>query len=402
VAGPPRSTATPRAIDTRVVHPPVPAPQAGVPLAPQLDPSSTYAFDDVSEFALASSEKVGAGYVYARWANPTVDAFEAAVADLEGAEAAEAFASGMAAISAVFLALCGSGDRVVSSRALYGNAFSLLADRLPRYGIEADLVGLDDFEAYERALPGAKALYVETIANPRVTVPDLPRLAALAARHGVPLVVDNTFASPLLCRPLELGAAIVVHSATKFLGGHHDLLGGVVCASEEALSPIRAVARDLGPTMSPFTAWLGLRGMQTLHLRVDRSCANALRIADALASHPQVAGVAYPALEGDESKDRADDLLGGRGGGVVGFDVSGGRARAARFQQELRLVHPAASVGGTHTLVVHAASVTHTQLTAAQLAEAGLGEGFCRLSVGLEDPADVIEDLRGALDRAAA
>ena len=363
-----------------------------------LDLSSTYAFDDVDSFAKASHEKVGAGYVYTRWANPTVDAFESAVADLEGLEEAEAFSSGMAAISAVFLALCSAGDRVVAARQLYGNTHSLLTERLPRYGITCDLFDVEDLDSVERALPGTRLLYCETIGNPRVVVADLPRLGSLAAAAGVPLVVDNTFASPALCRPAEHGATIVVHSATKFLGGHHDLVGGVVCTDPATIAAIRQVARDLGPTLAPFNAWLALRGMATLHLRVERSCETALRVARALESHPDVSRVYYPGLERDASRPLADALLDGRGGGTLGFDLAGDADSAKRFQESLRVIKRAASLGGTHSLIVNAASVTHTQLGPEQLVEAGISEGFCRLSVGLEDADDLIADLRGALD----
>ncbi len=304
----------------------------------------------------------------------------------------------MAAICAVFLGLCSGGDRVVASRRLYGNSYSLLAQRLPRYGIDTTFVDLDDFDGYERALPGARVLYTETIGNPLCEVPELPRLAELAHSYGVPLIVDNTFASPLLCRPLEHGAALSLHSATKFLGGHHDLLGGVVSGSEDLLSPVRSLGRDMGATLSPFNAWLALRGMQTLAVRVERSSSSALAVAQALTTHPDIEGVFYPMLDGDPSRLRAEKLLGGRGGGTLGFSVAGGRARAARFQETLRLINRAASLGGTHSLIVHAASVTHTQLSATELAAAGISEGFCRLSVGLEDPEDLIADLRSALE----
>jgi cystathionine beta-lyase/cystathionine gamma-synthase len=364
---------------------------------PVLDQSTTYAFSDSAAFAKASKERVGAGYVYTRWANPTIDAFEAAVADLEGADDAEAFSTGMAAIAAIFLATCSAGDRVVSARQLYGNSYSLMTTRLPRYGITADFFDVDDFDGIERALPGAKLLYCETIGNPAVLVADLPRLGRLAAAAGVPLVVDNTFASPILCRPLEHGASIVVHSATKFLGGHHDLMGGIVLGDPPTLAPIKELARDLGPTLAPFNAWLAMRGMTTLHLRVERSSRSALEVAQALAAHPAIERVHYPALGDGEQKRLAGELLGGLGGGTMGFDVAGARERAARFQESLEIVRPAASLGGTHSLIVHAASVTHTQLTADELVSAGISEGFCRLSVGLEDPADIVADLDRAL-----
>lgn len=385
---------------TRAVHPPAPKAQPGVPVAPLLDPSSTYGFSDSESFAAASEAKVGAGYVYTRWANPTIDAFESAVADLEGAEAAEAFSSGMAAISSVFMALCSQGDTAVVARQLYGGTHALTQTMLPRFGIETTLCDVDDYDVIAKALDGAKLLYCETIGNPRIVVADLPRLAELARDAGVPLVVDNTFASPILCRPIEHGAGVSIHSATKFLGGHHDLMGGIVCGSEEIIDRVADLARELGPTLSPFNAWLGLRGIATMPLRVERSSETALEVARALRAHPKVGDVCYPALEGDPSKALADRLLGGKGGGTLGFDVVGGRAAAARMQDALELIIPAASLGGTHSLLVHAASVTHTQLSAAELTAAGISEGFCRLSVGLEDPSDLIADLQHALDAA--
>jgi cystathionine beta-lyase/cystathionine gamma-synthase len=341
---------------------------------------------------------VGSGYVYQRWANPTVDRFESAVAALEGAEQAAAFASGMAAISAVFLALCRGGDRVVSTRQLYGNTHSLVTETLPRYGISATTVDVDDLNGIEQALAGARLLYCETIGNPRARVADLKALGSLAAAAGVPLIVDNTFASPVLCRPLEHGAAASLHSATKFIGGHHDLLGGVVCGSPEIIDQLRGVARDFGGNLAPFNAWLALRGIETLPLRVERSCATCLSVAQALGTHPKVEAVFYPLLSGNPDVSLCESLLGGRGGGVVGFDVAGGRAGAKSFLEGLQLIKQAASLGGTNSLIVHSASVTHTQLGPRELEEAGISEGFCRLSVGLEDPADLIEDLTSALE----
>jgi cystathionine beta-lyase/cystathionine gamma-synthase len=286
----------------------------------------------------------------------------------------------------------------VATRQLYGGTHALFTDVLPRYGITADLFDVDDHDGIAGALPGARLLYCETIGNPRIQIADLPRLASLAHAAGIPLAVDNTFASPMLCRPAEHDVDIVVHSATKFLGGHHDLLAGIVCGSPTHLEPIRSVAREMGGSCSPFNAWLALRGVATLHLRVERACESALSIAHALERHAEVAAVFYPALEADPSYELAGTLLGGRGGGTLAFDVIGGRERAARFQESLRVIRPAASLGGTHSLIVHAASVTHTQLSEEQLAAAGISAGFCRLSVGLEDADDLIDDLHSALD----
>jgi cystathionine beta-lyase/cystathionine gamma-synthase len=303
----------------------------------------------------------------------------------------------MAAISGTLLGLAQEGDRVVTARQLYGGSHSLMSHILPRYGIETELCDVRDYEHIGKALDGAKVLYCETIGNPLITVADLPRLADIAKSAGVTAVVDSTFATPILCRPLELGFDVVVHSATKFLGGHNDLLGGVVISDEVTLEPIRDLARELGPSLAPFNAWLLLRGMQTLPLRVERSSETALAIARALAKNPEINAVYYPALEGDESKNLCDALLGGRGSGTLGFDLSGGRDRGRRFQEALRIITPAASLGGSRSLIVHAASVTHTQLSPDDLEAAGIPEGFCRLSVGLEDPEDLIADLEQAV-----
>ena len=390
-----------RGLSTRAVHRPELPEQDGTPLAPPLDLSSTYSFEDTDAFAKASEQRVGAGYVYTRWANPTVDAFEASVADLEGADDAEAFASGMAAISSTFTALTRPGDRIVAARQLYGNSYSLLNTRVKDAGVTTDFFDVEDLAGIEAALPGAAMLYCETIGNPRIVVADLPRLGAMARAARVPLVVDNTFASPVLCRPVEHGASLVVHSATKFLGGHHDLVGGIACGDPATIHKLRKVARDLGPTLAPFNAWLAMRGLSTLPLRVERSSSSALRVAQALETSPHVERVDYPGLPSNPSYDLCRTVLGGTGGGTIGFVVGGGRERAGRFQEALEVVLPAASLGGTHSLVVHAASVTHTQLTPAELEAAGMDEGFCRLSVGLEDPEDLVEDMLGALDETA-
>ena len=358
-------------------------------------------FEDAAEFAKASQEKVGAGYVYSRWANPTVDAFAAAVADLEGAEDAEGFSSGMAAIATTLLTLCESGDRVVAARQLYGGTHSLTQALLPRFGIQTDLVDIDDHEGIRAAVRGAKALYCETIGNPTMRVANLPVLGEIADEAGVPMIVDNTFASPVLCRPLELGARITIHSATKFLGGHHDITGGVVCGDPASLARIRELVRELGPTMSPFNAWLALRGISTIHLRVERSCRTASKNARALEQDADVERVFFPALETSPDKALADELLGGNGGANLAFDLAGGRDRAARFQNALKVIKAAASLGGSHSLLVHAASVTHTQLSPEELQAAGISEGFCRLSVGIEDEDDLLGDLDQAL-RASA
>lgn len=330
-----------------------------------------------------------------------MDAFALAVADLEGAEGAEAFSSGMATISTVFLSLCRSGDRIAAVRQLYGGTYSILSHTLPRFGIETTFADMDDFEGIAAAAKGAKLLFCETLGNPGIQVADLERMGAIAAEAGIPLVVDNTFASPILCRPLEHGATISLHSATKYIGGHHDLVGGIACTDGETLAQIQALARELGPTMAPMNAWLALRGLQTLALRVERTSSTALAIARFLESDPSVGTVFYPGLESSPTHGLTTELLGGRGGGTLGFDVKGGRERAEEFQNRLKLILPAASLGGTHSLIVHAASVTHTQLDEKELEAAGISEGFCRMSVGIENPDDLMGDLGQALKTTA-
>ena len=386
-----------RGLGTRAVHPPAPPHQPGEGVVPFIDQVATYAFEDSDTFARASEDKVGSGYVYTRWANRTTDAFQEAMADLEGTEEAEAFASGMAAISAAFLALCEPGDKVLSARQLYGGTHSLTSQLLPRFNINTSLVDVDDFDQIKIELQGAKLFYCETIGNPAIKVADLARLGELAQDAGVPMVVDNTFASPVLARPAEYGATVILHSATKFIGGHHDLIGGVMCADHDTMLKVRRWTRELGPTLAPFNSWLALRGLSTMPLRVVRSSETALAVARFLEDHLAIDAVYYPALDSSPDKERADRLLGGQGGGTIAFNVAGGKQVAAAFQDRLELIKRAASLGGSHSLIVHAASVTHTQLSEEELHAAGISEGFCRLSIGLEDADDLIADLDQAL-----
>ena len=386
-----------RGLGTRAVHIPEVPEQPGDPIVPVIDQVSTYSFDDSETFARASEDKVGSGYVYTRWANRTTDAFQAAMADLEGTEEAEAFSSGMAAISAAFLALCEPGDKVVSARQLYGGTHSLTSHLLPRFNIATTLVDMDDFDQMKVELQGATLFYCETLGNPAIKVADLARLGELANDAGVPMVVDNTFASPVLCRPAEYGANVIVHSATKFIGGHHDLIGGVMCADHETMLKVRHWTRELGPTLAPFNSWLALRGLSTMPLRVVRSSETALEVARFLETNPAVDAVYYPALDSSPDKERCERLLEGYGGGTIAFNVAGGKQVTSEFQDRLKLIKRAASLGGSHSLIVHAASVTHTQLNEEELHAAGISEGFCRLSIGLEDAADLIADLDQAL-----
>ncbi len=362
--------------------------------------TSTFRFRTSEDYA----ETIGfrrPGYTYTRgYGNPTLEAFERAMAELEGTEAALSFASGMAAIHTVVTTFARAGDRIVSSRELYGGTYSLFTTILPRYGIEVELVDPHDVGAVAAALPGAALFYVETIANPTVTVADLPALAAACREAGVVSVVDNTFASPYLCNPAAHGFDVVLHSATKYVGGHHDLIGGVACASSEHVARLRATVIETGGTMAPLEAWLCLRGLATLELRMRRHSESALAIAERLTRHPKVERVHYPGLADHPQRAVAERLLPRGCGGVLAFEIRGGVEAGARFSDALELIWIGASLGGTHSLVGHAASTTHRQLDPEARRAAGIGDGLVRLSVGLEDPEDLLADLERALERA--
>ena len=360
--------------------------------------TSTFRFDSSDDYAETIAFRKP-GYTYTRgYGNPTLDAFETHIADLEGTDAAMSFASGMAAIHTVFTALARTGGRVVASRELYGGAWSMCAKVLPRYGIEVALVDPHDADAVAAALPGASLFYVETIANPNVTVADLEVLGPLCRAAGVPAAVDNTFATPVLCRPADFGFEFVVHSATKYVGGHHDLIGGVVCCSEAGRATLRDAVIDTGGTMAPFEAWLCMRGLMTLPLRMARHCETAGVLASALEGHPKVERVWYPGLASHPQHAVATRELRDGFGGMLAVEVAGGVQGGRRFCDALRLAWIATSLGGTHTLVGHAASTTHRQMDAESRRAAGIADGLVRVSVGLEDADDLLEDFTRALE----
>ena len=383
---------------TRAIHAgrlPMPAEP---PLAAPIWQTSTFVFDDAEHYA-HTLHQPREGYVYTRYENPTSAALEATVANLEGAAEGLATASGMGAIATVLLSLAGAGDHVVAQRDLYGGTHSLLAHTAPRFGIAVDFVDAGDPDAVRAALrPTTRAIYAETVANPTLTVADLPALAEVGAAAGVPLVVDNTVASPFLCRPIEHGAAVVVHSATKYLGGHSDVVGGVALFAEpERHDAAWRAMIELGASPDPFAAWLVLRGVKTLPLRMRAHGANARLLAELLDAHPKVARVHWPGLRGHPTAQLAAKLLDGDPG-MLSFDLDGGRAAGRRFIEATRIAKLAASLGSTETLVSHPASTTHRQFAPDALAAAGIGEGMVRVSVGLEDGADLAEDFTQALE----
>jgi cystathionine beta-lyase/cystathionine gamma-synthase len=384
---------------TRAIHGAVTPPiDQAVPGAP-IYQTATYRFDTSEDYAETIAFR-RAGYTYTRgYGNPTVEAFEAQVAGLERTEAAFGFASGMAAIHTVVTSIVGAGDRIVAGAQLYGGAYHLFTQVLSRFGVRADLVDPRDHQAVASALPGAKLLYLETITNPAMSVADLPALGRLAADAGVPAAVDNTFASPYLCNPAAFGFAYVIHSATKYLGGHHDMTGGVVCCSAEDRARLRGTVIDTGGTMAPFEAWLAMRGTMTLQIRMDRHVANATALASFLEAHPKVARVHYPGLASHPDHEVAERVLRGPGG-MLAVEVDGDVEAGMRVCDALELAWVATSLGGTHTLVGHAASTTHRQMDPDARRAAGIADGLIRVSVGLEDVEDLIEDFDRALEKA--
>ena len=388
-----------RGFSTRAIHeaktPPIDQETPSVPIYQ----TSTFRFADSDEYAETISFRK-AGYTYTRgYGNPTLGAFEELMANLEGTESAFSFSSGMAAMHAVFTTLAATGDRIVSSNELYGGAYSLFTKVMPRYGVSVDLVDPHDLDAVAAVLPGAAFFYVETIANPNVTVADLEALGALCRANGVPAVVDNTFASPYLANPSRWGFEYVLHSATKFIGGHNDLIGGVVCGSRDACAALRDTAIDTGGTMAPFEAWLCMRGLVTLSLRMERHCRSASGMAEFLQTHAKVEHVRYPALDSHPHHAVAQRLLPRGCGGVMAVEVAGGVEGGKRFCDSLDLAWVATSLGGAHTLVGHAASTTHRQMDPDARRRAGIADGLVRVSIGLEDLDDLLEDFDRALEK---
>jgi cystathionine beta-lyase/cystathionine gamma-synthase len=388
-----------RRFQTRAVHTYRPPPPEQLSSSMPIFQSSTFRFETNDEFARAIRFD-GPGYVYSRgYGNPTIDAFQLAMADLEETESAMGFASGIAAISSLFLTVAGAGSRIVAGTALYGGTVSILRNILPRFGVEATFVDPTDLDQVRDALPGADLFYCETIVNPTTTVPDLAALAGLCREAGVVSAVDNTFASPYLCNPVTLGFDVSIHSATKYIGGHADLIGGVACTNEDLFRRLRDTVIDLGGTMQPLEAWLCLRGLATLSLRMQHHCASAGRLAEALDAHPSVERVHYPGLAAHPQHALASRQLRDFGG-TLAFEVTGGLEAGSRVAEALELGWIAGSLGSIMTLVAHPASTTHRQVDPEVRRAAGIGDGLLRVAVGLEDPDDLIEDFSRALEKA--
>ncbi len=339
------------------------------------------------------------GHIYSRNTNPTVQVFEEKVRLLEGAEAATSFATGMAAISNTLYTLLAPGDRVVSVKDTYGGTNKLFAEFLPRWRVDVALCDTTDHDAIEAEIArGCQVLYLESPTNPTLKVVDLARLAAAGHRVGAIVVVDNTFATPINQNPLALGADLVVHSATKYLGGHADVLGGIVCGARALVEKVFHFREITGAALDPMAAWLLIRSMKTLALRVERQNANALRLAQWLEGQPKVAAVYYPGLVSHPQHEVARRQMRGFGG-MLSFALEGGFAAVKRFLPHLRLAHRAANLGAVETVAGVPATTSHVECTAEERAAMGIPEGLVRYSVGIEDPEDLIADLAQALAR---
>jgi O-acetylhomoserine (thiol)-lyase len=396
--------------------------------------TTSYVFEDAEHAAeLFSLQRPG--NIYTRMMNPTTDVFEKRVAALEGGVGALAFASGSSAITFAILNLAGAGDHVVSANSLYGGTYNLFVHTLPRLGLEIDLVDPADPENFRRAIrPTTKAIYAETVGNPKLDTVDVAAVAAIAHEAGLPLIVDNTMPTPYLVRPFDHGADIVVHSATKFIGGHGTSIGGVVVDSgrfaweesgrfptitapdpsyhglcfAEALGPLAYIVklrvsllRDIGAALSPFNAFLLLQGLETLPLRMERHSANALAVARHLEAHPRVSWVSYPGLASHPSHELARRYHSrGLYGAIVGFGIRGGREAGRRFVQSTKLLSHLANIGDAKSLVIHPATTTHSQLTAEEQLQTGVSDDFVRLSIGIEGIDDILADIDQALAQA--
>lgn len=392
---------TDRRFDTLAVH----AGEEPDPATGALDPpvvlSSAFAFADAEDAAgrFAGSRE---GPIYTRWRNPTVDALEAKIAALEGAEACVALGSGMAAVHAAIAALVSAGDHVVAPSGLYAETARLLRGHFARFGVATSFVDTTDPSAIEAAMrPETRVVYIETPANPTLAITDVAEAARIAHAGGARLVVDSTFATPYHQRPLALGADLALHSATKALSGHGDVVGGVVSGSTVDVARVREEGvRTCGAALSPLSAMLIARGARTLALRMERASGSALELARRLEEHPAIARVAYPGLPSHPGHAVAGRQMQRGYGALIAFEVKGGLGAGARAYDAVRLIARAVSLGDVRSLLTHAASTTHASLSAAQRAEAGIGEGLMRLSVGVEDVEDLYADLEQALGRA--
>jgi O-succinylhomoserine sulfhydrylase len=359
--------------------------------------TSGYAYEAAEEAEARFKGEIG-GYQYSRFGNPTVTMFEERMAALEGAEVGRATATGMAAVSSVFFAGLRTGDHVVAARAMFGSCLHVVEQILPRFGIQSTLVDGGDVAAWEKALkPNTRMLFLETPSNPTLSIVDLKAVAKVAHKHGALLVVDNAFATPALQRPAEFGADIVVHSTTKYIDGQGRALGGMILCGKKFLDDhLQVFLRNTGPSISPFNAWLHLKSLETLDVRMKAHCESAARVADFLASQRKVTRVLYPFRPDHPQHNLARAQMEG-GGGVVAFEVAGGKKAAFKLANALGLIDISNNLGDAKSLITHPSTTTHQKLTEEARLALGVTPGLLRLSVGLEDADDLCADLDQAL-----
>lgn len=384
------------AVDTQAVH-------AGLrtyefrPLVPPIYQTSTFAFESAEKGAAIFAGREP-GYIYSRMLNPTVQAMENAIAQLEGGHAALATGSGMAAVHTILAALARSGDHVVCADTVYGPTCTLVETILPRFGIEATMIDTSDLEAVKAAMrPNTKVVFLETPGNPTLVIADIEAVSQIAHAHGASVVVDNTFMSPILQQPLKRGADVVMHSLTKFINGHADVVGGIIVVKDDnEYAAFRKVLNHLGGVLPPFEAFLVHRGIKTLALRMKRHCESALKIAGYLEAHAQVEWVRYPGLKSHPQYEIGRKQATG-GGAVISFELKGGIEAGRAMMNAVKLCELAVSLGGVETLIQHPASMTHASMGADARKRAHITDGLVRISVGIEDPDDLIADLEQAM-----
>ncbi len=377
--------------------------QSGIaeqPVAPPVWLTADYVYESLEHYTDVINER-RPGFVYGRYGNPTHVALHNVLASLDSAEAAWSFASGMAAVHTAITTFAEKGDHVLAQQTLYGGTYGFLKKMAPRYGIEASFVQPEADAVATAIRPSTKVVLIEPLANPTFAVPDVKGVAAVCAERGVPLFVDNTVATPYLLHPLELeGVSLVLHSTTKYIGGHSNLIGGSVAGDRATVDRIRHAAIEQGTTAGAFEAWLALMGVQTLALRLERQCANALTVARFLHDHPKVVDVGYSGLPEHHHHDRARDLFDGdRFGPMLAFTLDGGYEAAARMCDSLRLVRVGSSFGSLHSLVCQPATTSHRQFSKEDREASGITDGLIRFAVGGEDPDDLVADLAQALEK---
>lgn len=376
--------------------------RAQSPMSPEREHSvplfltSSFRFDDAEHARALFSEEVS-GNIYSRYANPNTDEFVRKLCLLEGGDDGIATASGMSAVFTAIAARVSSGDHVLSSRAIFGSTHQLFTRVLPKWGVSSDYADVSDPESWQRLIrPNTKLIYIETPSNPGLELIDLEWLGALAKSRGIPLVVDNCFATPYLQRPLALGAAVVIHSATKYIDGQGRALGGAIIGSAEYIADCRFFARHTGPAMSAFNAWLLSKSLETLAVRMDRHCSNALALARHFEQHSAVEAVRYPFLPSHPQHALARRQM-SQGGGIVVLELKGGLEAGRRFLDRVKMVSHSANLGDTRTIVTHPASTTHSKLTPAERQAVAISDGLIRISVGLEHIGDIVADIEQAL-----